>query len=82
MQSLRRLLVFMRPYRVAATLSLIALAGAVIALRSGQLIDAGIAPGDTFGIALKSAFLVAGGIATAGVIPSLVRGREARRAPR
>lgn len=60
----------------------IALAGAVIALRSGQLIDAGIAPDDTFGVALKSAFLVAGGIATAGIIPSLVRGREARRAPR
>ncbi len=59
----------------------VAVAGAVVAVQRARLLEAGLPPMAALGGALSSAFLVGAGIALAGVIPSLVRGREERRRP-
>ncbi|NLC56310.1 MAG: MFS transporter [Armatimonadetes bacterium] len=58
----------------------VAIAGAVIAVRRAALVAAGLAPETAFGSALAGALLVTAAIAAAGIVPSLVRGPEERRA--
>jgi len=58
----------------------VAIAGAVVAIRQAQLAAAGFSHPQAFGAALGVAFLVSAAIAGAGVVPSLVRGWEERRA--
>lgn len=57
-----------------------AIAGAVVASQRAQLLAAGADPSLAFWRAITTAFLVASAIALAGVVPSLVRGAEERRA--
>lgn len=58
----------------------VAIAGAVITVRHAGLLAAGVREPDAFAGALSAAFLIGAGIAAIGIIPSLVRGREERRA--
>ncbi|MDH7570221.1 MAG: MFS transporter [Armatimonadota bacterium] len=67
--------------RTMGTVTGVALAGAVVAARRSALLGADFDPTAAFAGAIQTAYLVAAGVAAAGVLLSMVRGPEERRAP-